>query len=147
MRRHRAQNYASAEVSIINGKMFVTARTFPSVQPKKATFPHIVQLLCGSSFGENFTQLKDISFAFSKHKFSEYSVWLLYLVLQWSAIQSKIKLRCFQTKMFSVSHYYKLKGFERDYIQILRLSQKKNSQRPTILTMFSPVKRSLVFPI
>ena len=27
--------------------------------------------------------------------------------------------------MFSVSPYYKLKGFERDYIPILRLSQKK----------------------
>ena len=49
--------------------------------------------------------------------------------------------------MFSVSHYYKIKGFERDYIQILRLSQKKNAQRPTILTMFSPLKRSRVFPI
>ena len=43
--------------------------------------------------------------------------------------------------MFSVSHYYKLKGFERDYISILRLSQKKNKKNngdPTILTMFSP---------
>ena len=26
--------------------------------------------------------------------------------------------------MFSVLHYYKLKGFERDFIQILRLSLK-----------------------
>ena len=35
--------------------------------------------------------------------------------------------------MFSVSHYYKLKSFDRDYIQILRLSpkKKKNSERPS----------------
>ena len=42
-----------------------------------------------------------------------------------NTIQDKIK-------MFSVSHYYKLKGFDRDYIQILRLSlKKKNSERPS----------------
>ena len=60
----------------------------------------------------------------------------------------KIRQICFHTKNFSVSHYYKLKGFERDYIQILRLSQNKNKKqkqknrmRPTNLNMLSLVKR------
>ena len=47
-------------------------------------------------------------------------------------MQRKIKLRCFETKMSSFLHYYKLKGFERDYIQILGFLKKKNSVRPTL---------------
>ena len=48
--------------------------------------------------------------------------------------------------MSPVLHYYKIKGFERDYIQILGFLTKK-SVRPTILTLFSSVKRRLVFSI
>ena len=64
-------------------------------------------------------------------------------------MQRKIKLRCFETKMSSFLHYYKLKGFERDYIQILGFLKKKivYVQLYPILTMFSPVKRWLVLPI
>ena len=61
-------------------------------------------------------------------------------------MQSKMKLRCFQTEMSPVLHYYKIKGFERDYIQILGFLKKKNV-RPIMLTMFSPVKTRLVFSI
>ena len=51
--------------------------------------------------------------------------------------------------MSSFLHYYKLKGFERDYIQILGFLNKKivYVRLNPILTMFYPVKRWLVLPI